>query len=60
MQVIQELVDAGADWIQLEEPSFTKNLAEEDSEEESEEDESFKNKVVVDVEAISTNAASEN
>lgn len=25
-QVINELVEAGADWIQLEEPSFTKNL----------------------------------
>ena len=25
-QIIEQLVDAGADWIQLEEPSFTKNL----------------------------------
>ncbi|MBD8035110.1 5-methyltetrahydropteroyltriglutamate--homocysteine S-methyltransferase [Solibacillus sp. A46] len=29
-QVIQQLVDAGADWIQIEEPSFTKNLEEEE------------------------------
>lgn len=29
-QIINELVEAGADWIQFEEPSFTKNLADEE------------------------------